>query len=103
MKRTTLLAIAGSLLATQAAALPCANTSQVERNLRTSHGETLAYSGELENSNIIQLFMNESSESWSIMVQVPSRGLSCLVSSGYGREAAVQNPYFRQVQLTPMS
>jgi hypothetical protein len=99
----TVLAIVGSLLATQAAALPCADSKHVQTQLTALHGEVLTHSGILENSNILQLFMNERDESWSILVQVPSRGLTCMVSSGYGYDAGVANGVFDQVELIPVS
>jgi hypothetical protein len=107
MKTNLILAavIAGfaATVATQAAALPCADSKHVQAQLTALHGEVLTHSGRLENSNILQLFMDERDESWSILVQVPSRGLTCMVSSGYGYEAGVMNGVFDQVDLIPMS
>jgi hypothetical protein len=99
----TVLAIVISLVATQAAALPCADSKHVQAQLTALHGEVLTHSGRLENSNILQLFMNERDESWSILVQVPSHGLTCMISSGYGIEASVANSVFDQVDLIPVS
>jgi hypothetical protein len=63
----TVLAIVGSLVATQAAALPCADSKHVQAQLTALHGEVQTHSGRLQNSNILQLFMNERDESWSIL------------------------------------
>ena len=98
----TVLAIVSSLVATQAAALPCADSKHVQAQLTALHGEVLTHSGRLENSNILQLFMNERDESWSILVQIPSRGLSCIISSGHGFKAGVTNDLFDQVDLIPI-
>jgi hypothetical protein len=98
----TVLAIVGSPLTTQAAAVPCADTKHVQAQLMALYGEVLAYSGRLKNSNILQLFMNERDESWSILVQIPSRGLSCIISSGHGFKAGVTNDLFDQVDLIPI-
>jgi NADH dehydrogenase/NADH:ubiquinone oxidoreductase subunit G len=71
MKTNLILAavIAGfaATVATQAAALPCADSKHVQAQLTALHGEVLTHSGRLQNSNILQLFMNERDESWSIL------------------------------------
>lgn len=103
MLKSTMLAIAGVFIATQVSALPCASTNHVEYKLRALHGETLAYYGQLENSNVIQVFMNRKNQKWSILVEVPSRGLSCLIGTGQGYEKVAKSRYFRRVSMTPMS
>jgi len=67
------------------------------------HGEAISYFGVLPNRNLLQVFLNERSESWSIIVEVPSRGLSCLLSTGYGYETVMSNRYMDRVNLLPMS
>jgi hypothetical protein len=87
----TVLAIVLSLIATQAVALPCADSTHIENQLMTLHGQVLSYSGRLDNSNMLQLFMNPLDESWSLMVQVPNRELTCMVSTGYGQDTAQES------------
>lgn len=102
MKKMT-LALAMSVAATQAFAVPCADTTHVEDQLLAKHGEAVSFYGMLPNENYLQVFMNEKSESWSIVVQVPARGLSCLLSTGYGYETAMTNNFTDRVSLLPMS
>lgn len=101
--RKLLLSAVASLIATQAAAVQCTDTSHVEAQLMAKHGETMSHFGVLPNRNLLQVFLNESSESWSIIVEVPSRGLSCLLSTGYGFETVMSNRYVDRVNLLPMS
>lgn len=98
-----LLTIGLSLFATQAAAVQCADTTHVETQLLARHGETKAHYGILPNNNHLQVFMNDRSESWTIIVEVPNRGLSCLLSTGYGFEAVQSNRFITRVDLLPMS
>jgi hypothetical protein len=103
MKLGIILASALSLAATQVLAVPCATTDHVEEQLLARHGEEKSYYGILANENLLQIFLNESSESWSIVVEVPSRGLSCLLSTGYGYHEVLSNQLMDRVDLLPMS
>jgi hypothetical protein len=87
----TVIATVLALSATHAVALPCADSTHIENQLMTLHGQVLSYSGQLENSNILQLFRNPLDEGWSLMVQVPTSDLTCMVSTGYGQDTAQES------------
>ena len=91
------------LMATQVAAVPCADTTHIETQLLAKHGETMSHFGVLPSENLLQVFINERSESWSIIVEVPARGLSCLLATGYGFEAVMENELVTQAGILPMS
>lgn len=103
MLRKLILTVALTVTASQAFAVPCANTTHVEKQLLAKHGEAKSFFGTLPNENLLQVFLNDDSESWSIVVQVPARGLSCLLSTGYGYETVIENSLLERVDLLPMS
>lgn len=73
-----------SLLASEATAATCADRDQVVQRLDTRFGESLFGNAVSRAGAVLEVYSNVSSESWTILVTLPDRDLSCLVASGTG-------------------
>ena len=73
------------LFANAASAATCADRSQVVKQLEAKFGETL-YANSISRSNkVLEVFASPGAKTWSIMVFLPERGLSCLAATGKGQ------------------
>lgn len=82
-----MLAVACTALASftpAANAAPCAERAQVVEALTERFGEDLYGNAVSRTGEILEIYSNASSETWTILVTLPDRGLSCLVASGSG-------------------
>lgn len=78
-----LIAAAGSA----ASASTCADRNHVVQQLNQRFGETL-YGNALSRDNaVLEIYSNNTHTSWTILVTLPERGLSCLVASGNGERS----------------
>lgn len=89
MAKTTsiMLAIACSAfvsLAPAAEAATCADRTRVVEALTERFGEDLYGNAVSRTGEVLEIYSNASSETWTILVTLPDRGLSCLVASGSG-------------------
>lgn len=74
-----LLAVANS-----ASAATCANRADVVNALETRFNETLSANAISPSNNVLEVYTSPGSETWSILVFLPDRGLSCLAATGKG-------------------
>ncbi|SFS22238.1 hypothetical protein [Yoonia litorea] len=88
MKLGTSLAIgvlvAGMAAATSASAATCANRTAVVDRLENRFGETAIANAISPSNNILEVFAAEEAQTWTILLTLPERNLTCLVSSGSG-------------------
>lgn len=69
-----------------ASAATCADRTQVVEALSERFGEDL-YGNAVSNSGeVLEIYSNANSDTWTILVTLPDRGLSCLVASGTGNQ-----------------
>ena len=73
-------------LATAASAntATCAESGQVIQALNDRFGEALTGNAVSRTGSILEVYSNDTSRTWTILVTLPDRGLSCLVASGTG-------------------
>ncbi len=87
--RTVPLAAACSALILSASAVhatTCADRTQVVEALSERFGEAL-YGNAVSNAgNVLEIYSNSANETWTILVTLPDRGLSCLLASGTGTQ-----------------
>lgn len=104
MKRTiaAAAAISGSLLmSTGAHAATCADRTQVVERLKKEFNETLTSVSEIRNDAVLEVFSSYNNETWTVMLTLPARGLSCMVATGKSEEtieARLPNRVFRPVE-----
>lgn len=62
----------------------CADRTAVVETLEERFGE--AYFGNMESDDgeVLEIYSNDVSQTWTILLTLPDRGLSCLVASGTG-------------------
>lgn len=75
------------VLASGAHAEQCAPTEQVAQQIQAQFGETLSHVGILPNANVLEVYSHPRSKTWTVLVTIPSRGLSCLMATGSGKAA----------------
>ena len=71
----------GSALAGQ-----CMNSKEIMPLLSNNFGETLAFVRQLPNRNIMEVYANGATASWTVTVLVPGSKLSCVIASGTGKK-----------------
>jgi hypothetical protein len=77
--------LAVPVLATSAAnAATCADRSQVVQALSERYGEALYGNAVSRTGNVLEVYSNANSDTWTILVSLPEQGLSCLVAAGSG-------------------
>ena len=82
---TAACAINGMLASTATAnTATCADSGQVIQALNDRFGEALAGNAVSRTGSILEVYSNDTSRTWTILVTLPDRGLSCLVASGSG-------------------
>ncbi len=89
LARTTsvsLAAVCAALftLAPAAQAATCADRSEVVSALSDRFGEALYGNAVSNTGDVLEIYSNSASETWTILVTLPDRGLSCLVAAGTG-------------------
>lgn len=71
--------------ASSVSAATCADRTHVVTQLEQRFGETLRGNATTaSNDAMLEIFATPRSETWTILVSLPDRGLSCLVASGRG-------------------
>jgi len=70
-----------SLPATAAAQMRCGERETVIAQLRDRYGETQRSAGFQEGRGIVEIYANEDSGSWTILLTTPE-GVSCLMAAG---------------------
>lgn len=69
----------------------CADSGQVVQALNDRFGEALTGNAVSQTGSVLEVYSNGESQTWTILVTLPDRGLSCLVASGTGdRHLATQ-------------
>jgi hypothetical protein len=84
---------ANALIAPAASATTatCADRTHVVQALNDRFGEALYGNAVSRTGEVLEVYSNPASQSWTILVSLPDRGLSCLVASGSGDQGlAVQ-------------
>lgn len=86
---TGLLFALAILSATSAAAQDagCVDSADIAPLLEQNFGETAAWVCLLPNSNVVEIYHNPDSESWTVAVRVPETEKSCVVATGNGQSS----------------
>lgn len=89
LRKTILIAAAcaafGAIApAASAQTATCADRTQVVQALSERFGEALYGNAVSNTGNVLEVYTNRTSQTWTILVTLPDRGLSCLVASGTG-------------------
>lgn len=85
---TAALALAALTLGTvEAQAADCVETAKIAPLLSQHFGEEAAFVGVLPNDNVIEVFSNAATQSWTVAVSVPQSAVSCVVATGNGQFA----------------
>jgi hypothetical protein len=74
-------------LAPSAHAATCADRTQVVNALTERFGEALFGNAVSRTGEVLEIYTSASNETWTILVTLPDRGLSCLVASGRGEQS----------------
>ncbi|MEM6933720.1 MAG: hypothetical protein AAF526_09040 [Pseudomonadota bacterium] len=84
----TLIAASTLLIAADAAAAAriCGKREAIVDQLRTKYGETAQSRGLAQGAGMVEIFANNTSGSWTIVVTHPT-GMTCLMASGEAFEA----------------
>lgn len=94
MKRTVIWStVALAMTAGVASAATCADRAHVTTQLEKRFGETLYANAVSKSNNVLEVYASDKGETWSILVYLPERNLSCLAATGRGLdklEAALQ-------------
>jgi hypothetical protein len=78
------IVLVASMFAFGADAAECIATDKVATVMERNFGETLSHVGVIPNGNTIELYHNPKNDSWSAVVSVPTKSISCLVATGKG-------------------
>ncbi len=63
----------------------CASSKQVAEQIQTRFGEKLSHVGVLPNANVLEIYSHPRTGTWTMLVTLPDRRLSCLLATGTGR------------------
>lgn len=85
------LILAALVAATPAAAQECIGTADAYASLTTTYGEQRISTALMPDGRIIELWVNPSTQTWSMMVTAPN-GVSCGLASGVGFETFPLKP-----------
>ena len=69
-----------------ATAATCADRTQVVQALSERYCEALYGNAVSRSGNVLEIYSNETSATWTILVSLPDQGLSCLVAAGSGNQ-----------------
>ena len=78
------LLVAGLAGATTASAATCADRTAVVDRLETRFGEAPVANAMSASNNVLEVFAKPNSETWTVLLTLPERQLTCLVTSGRG-------------------
>jgi hypothetical protein len=78
------LLVAGLAGATTASAATCADRTAVVERLETRFGEAPIANAISVSNNVLEVFAKPNSETWTVLLTLPERQLTCLVTSGRG-------------------
>ncbi|ABD56581.1 hypothetical protein Jann_3664 [Jannaschia sp. CCS1] len=73
-----------SLFAPSAHAATCADRTQVTEALTDRFGESLYGNAVSNTGEVLEIYSSSENETWTVLVTLPDRGLSCFVASGTG-------------------
>ncbi len=73
-------------LAPAANAATCADRTHVVTALSERYGEALFGNAVSRTGEVLEIYSNAASDTWTILVTLPDRGLSCLVAAGTGEQ-----------------
>lgn len=65
----------------------CADRTLIVNALMERFGEERSGQVRSDSDEILEVFSNETSQTWTILLTLPDRGLTCHVASGTGRTA----------------
>ncbi len=86
MKSILIAAIATLCAATSiATAETCADRTVISNKLIDKFGETLVANAEQSSNNVLEVYAAPDARTWTLMVYVADKNLSCLAASGKGR------------------
>ena len=71
-------------LATNSLAATCADRGQVVAQLETKFDEVLLANAVNSSNQILEVFGSHKNDTWSILVYLPKRDVSCLAATGHG-------------------
>ena len=78
------LLVVGLAGATTASAATCAVRTAVVDRLETRFGEAPIANAMSASNNVLEVFAKPNSETWTVLLTLPERQLTCLVASGRG-------------------
>jgi hypothetical protein len=82
-----MLAVAAAMVAPVAAqTATCADREHVVTQLQARFGETLRGNSLSTDNRVMEIYASPNARSWTILVSLPERGLSCLIASGRGAD-----------------
>lgn len=76
--------LALAMQASGAAAATCADRTHVVTQLQERFGERLVANSISPQNHILEVYAAPEGATWTILVSLPERGLSCLVATGEG-------------------
>ncbi|CUJ18082.1 hypothetical protein [Cognatishimia activa] len=71
-------------VASSAKAATCANRDAVVDRLNANFGESLIANAMSASNNVMEIYAKPNSSTWTILLTLPQRRLTCLVASGRG-------------------
>ena len=80
------VALAGIMASTSAWSATCANRDAVVTRLESRFGETSIANAMSDSRNVLEVFASPNMRTWSILVTLPDRGVTCLAASGKGHK-----------------
>lgn len=79
-----ILALSAIVLPSLAAAETCIPARDIVPLLKNNFGETLSFVQTLPNQNVLEVFANRQTASWTVAVLVPTTKISCVIATGTG-------------------
>lgn len=73
-------------MASTASAATCADRNAVVERLNANFGENLIANAMSPSNNVMEIYAKPDSTTWTILLTLPKRRLTCLVASGRGEE-----------------
>ena len=85
-KFLTIAVFLGVTISTGASAATCANREHVVSQLEARFSEVLLANSVNASNQILEVYGSRENDTWSILVYLPDRNLSCLAATGEGLE-----------------
>jgi hypothetical protein len=76
--------LGGLLAASTAAAATCASRDAVVERLQFRFGEANIANSISRSNNVLEIFAKPNVDSWTVLLTLPERQLTCLVATGHG-------------------